>query len=204
MFRKIHNRISPASLLAMVALFVSLGGVSYAAATITSSQIKDNTVKSKDIRNKTIAGKDVRADTLGGTQVDESKLGQVPSAASADQATTAANATSIADNSVSSSKVQDGTLTGKDVGRRAGNTSVTVGSIPANACESKILDVDPANTDLRDDAFAMTVEQTWPTGLVYAPENSDSPGLVRVNVCNVTGGAIDAGVQLFHWVAFDS
>jgi hypothetical protein len=86
MFRKLHTRISPASLLAMVALFVSLGGVSYAAATIGSGQIKDNSVRSKDVRNKTIAGKDVRTDTLGGAQIDEAALGKVPSAGLADNA----------------------------------------------------------------------------------------------------------------------
>jgi hypothetical protein len=42
-----------------MALFVSLGGVGYAAATIGSAQIKDNSVASKDIRNHTIASKDL-------------------------------------------------------------------------------------------------------------------------------------------------
>ena len=50
---------SPATALSVVALFVSLGGVSYAAATIGSSQIKNNSVASKDIKNKTISTKDI-------------------------------------------------------------------------------------------------------------------------------------------------
>ena len=39
MFRRIRKHANPASLLAIVALFVALGGVSYAAATIGSAQI---------------------------------------------------------------------------------------------------------------------------------------------------------------------
>lgn len=96
MIRKLHTRISPSSLLALVALFVALGGVSYAAATIGSAEIKDNSIKSKDVRNKTLVGKDIRTDALGGAQVNEAKLGQVPSAATADQATQAQSAQSAA------------------------------------------------------------------------------------------------------------
>jgi hypothetical protein len=45
--------------MSVVALFVSLGGVGYAATKIGSAQIKDNSIKSKDIRNRTIASKDL-------------------------------------------------------------------------------------------------------------------------------------------------
>jgi hypothetical protein len=92
MFRKLHTRISPASLLAMVALFVALGGVSYAAATIGSPQIKDNSIRSKDVRDSNLRGKDLRPDTITGIQVDESTLEKVPSAVSADNAQNAVNA----------------------------------------------------------------------------------------------------------------
>jgi hypothetical protein len=63
MFSRIKTHMNPASLLAMVALFVALGGVSYAAATIGSAQIKNNSVKSVDIKNGTIAAKDIKKST---------------------------------------------------------------------------------------------------------------------------------------------
>jgi hypothetical protein len=222
MFRRIRKHASPASLIAMVALFVALGGVSYAAATIDGKDIKNKTVAGKKLKNKTVTGGKVKSDSLTGTQVNESTLGKVPSAASADQAAsaasattattatnaanadTAANATAIANNTVSSVKVQDGSLTGRDVGRRAGNGGIAIGSVAANACETFADQVDPAGADMRNDAFAITFEEDWPTGLVFSSENSDSVGYVRINVCNVTNAAIDAGSQAFHWVAFDS
>src|SRR3954453_13300831 len=69
---------SPAMVVALVALFAAVGGVSYAAAKIGSAQIKNNSVRSKDIHNHTIAGIDVKKNSLGGSSIRESKLGTVP------------------------------------------------------------------------------------------------------------------------------
>ena len=85
-----------------LALFVALGGTSYAVATgsIDSREIKNNSVSSKDlrnnsvrggdVRNRTITGRDVRAGAIGGAQVNEATLAKVPSAAAADRAGDAA------------------------------------------------------------------------------------------------------------------
>jgi collagen triple helix repeat protein len=47
-----------------LALFISLGGASYAATQIGSAQIRDNSVQSRDIRNGTILSRDINAGTL--------------------------------------------------------------------------------------------------------------------------------------------
>ncbi len=98
MLRRLSHRPSPAMGVALLALFLSLGGVSYGVATgsINSREIKNNTVVSKDLRNNdvrgkdlrnsTVAGRDVANNTLKGADIDESSLGQVPSAASATNA----------------------------------------------------------------------------------------------------------------------
>lgn len=98
----ISRRLSPATVISCAALFVSLGGVGYAAATIGSGQIKNNAVQSKDIKNNNITGKDIKTGSVGGsdvknngltgTDVNESSLGKVPNAANADNATNAASA----------------------------------------------------------------------------------------------------------------
>src|SRR5215213_8668612 len=53
------GRPSPATVMSAIALFVSLGGVGYAAATIGSAQIVNNSVSSRDIKNRTIRSKDI-------------------------------------------------------------------------------------------------------------------------------------------------
>ena len=65
------RRPSPAMIVALLALFVSLSGVSYGVATgfIDSREIKNNEVRSIDIRNNQIRSKDIRnnvPDTDGG------------------------------------------------------------------------------------------------------------------------------------------
>ena len=77
---------SPAMTVALLALFVSLGGVGYAAATIGTRQIRNNSIRTQDIRNSTIRGKDVRRNTLTGSDILESSLGKVPRAGQADVA----------------------------------------------------------------------------------------------------------------------
>jgi len=85
---------SPALVIACVALFVSLGGVSYAVATIDSGDIVNNAVRSGDVRNGTLRGKDAKPDSLGpkavkeqaldSSKLDSSKIGAVPAAGVAD------------------------------------------------------------------------------------------------------------------------
>jgi hypothetical protein len=107
----LRRRPSPALVISMVALFVSLSGVSYGVATgfIDSREIKNNEVRSIDIRNNqvrtrdlrnnevrgidirnsTVQGRDIALNTVTGEDVKEDTLQKVPSALLADSATTA-------------------------------------------------------------------------------------------------------------------
>jgi hypothetical protein len=58
-----------------VAVFVALGGTSYAALQLTGA----------DIRDGSLTGRDLRRDTLGGTRIKESRLAVVPRARNADR-----------------------------------------------------------------------------------------------------------------------
>jgi hypothetical protein len=69
-----RRRPSPAMVVALVALFVSLAGISYGAATIGSSQIKNNSVRSSDIRNNSVQSKDIRNSTIRGKDVRNNSL----------------------------------------------------------------------------------------------------------------------------------
>jgi hypothetical protein len=112
----LRRRPSPALVIAMIALFVSLSGVAYGVATgsIDSREIKNNDVRSRDLRNNdirtkdlrnnevrgldlrnsTVQGRDVALNTLTGDDINESQLGKVPSATTADTAVAATAATS--------------------------------------------------------------------------------------------------------------
>lgn len=96
MHRKSKFRISPASLLALVALFAALGGTSYAAIQINGKDLKNKSVPGKKLKNKTIAGAKVKGNTLTGKQINEAKLATVPSATNATNAVNATNAANVA------------------------------------------------------------------------------------------------------------
>jgi hypothetical protein len=77
---------------ALLALFVALGGSSYAALSVNSRQIVNNSVRSKDLRNNDVRAADVRDNSLTGADINEARLGTVPRAESAATAGTAADA----------------------------------------------------------------------------------------------------------------
>ncbi len=71
----LRKRLTYANVMSTLAVFIALGGSSYAALTISGSAIK----------NRSIPGKKLRHNTLTGLQIKESRLGRVPRARDADQ-----------------------------------------------------------------------------------------------------------------------
>ena len=67
MLTKIRSHASFSNVVALTALFVALGGTSYAATRIGSKQIKNNSVRSVDIKNRTIKSKDIAKGVIGAT-----------------------------------------------------------------------------------------------------------------------------------------
>jgi hypothetical protein len=92
--------------LALLALFIALGGTAYAATlprnsvgprqlkknAVTSKKIKRNAVTTSKIKNGQVTPSDVRDDSLTGLEIVETSLGRVPTAASATNAETAQSA----------------------------------------------------------------------------------------------------------------
>ena len=75
MLDRIRERLTYANVMSTLAVFIALGGSSYAAAKISGSEIK----------NRSISGSKLKHNTLTGTQIKESKLARVPRARDADR-----------------------------------------------------------------------------------------------------------------------
>jgi hypothetical protein len=80
---------SPSMVVACAALFVSLGGVSYAVATIDSADIVNGSIRNRDFKDGTLRGQEAKPDGFGANAIkeqslDATKLKQVPSAVVAD------------------------------------------------------------------------------------------------------------------------
>jgi hypothetical protein len=68
---------------AYLALFVALGGSSYAAVRVDSGSVVNNSIRGIDVRNRTLTERDLRRNTLTGRSINESRLGPVPNALNA-------------------------------------------------------------------------------------------------------------------------
>jgi hypothetical protein len=92
--RTTRRRPSPALLVSAIALFVALGGTSYAALHITGAEVANGSLTGKDIENRSLKGsKELAKNSVGGSAVKESSLGKIESAARADIAGHADSAT---------------------------------------------------------------------------------------------------------------
>jgi hypothetical protein len=67
---RIRSKLTYANVMATMAMFVALGGSSYAAIMITG----------KNVKNGSLTGKDIKRNSIGGKAVKESRLGTVPNA----------------------------------------------------------------------------------------------------------------------------
>jgi hypothetical protein len=96
------SRPSPSMVISLIALFVSLGGVSYGVATgsIDGREIKNGSLTGRDVRNGSLDGdRELDRGSVGGSSIDESSLrtvGRAKRAESADRARRAGSADSSA------------------------------------------------------------------------------------------------------------
>jgi hypothetical protein len=72
---RLRRKLSFANVMATLAVFIALGGTSYAALELTG----------RDIRNGSLTARDLRQESLGGGRIKESRLGIVPRARDADR-----------------------------------------------------------------------------------------------------------------------
>ena len=125
--------MKPSRAISVVAIFVALSGTGYAAATVGSAQIKNNSVRGKDVRNSNLTGKDVKRYSLTGSDIAESRLGKVRRAVRADSAGTASAAGGLG-GAASAGLLSTGKATTSGVVKLS-----RVGTSPANSPERVLL-----------------------------------------------------------------
>jgi hypothetical protein len=123
---------------ALLALFVALGGTGYAVTKINGKVLKDRSVPAKKLKK----------DQLTGTEINESKLGKVPVAAQADHAAAADTATNAA-NANAAATATEATHAAKADTATDANRLGGVPSLVVNAANSaSVASCDPDINDL--------------------------------------------------------
>jgi hypothetical protein len=83
--RTLRERLTYANVMSTLAVFIALGGSSYAVLRIDSRDIANNSIRSVDVRDRSLAQRDVKRNTLTGRSIKESRLARVPRARNADR-----------------------------------------------------------------------------------------------------------------------
>jgi hypothetical protein len=216
-------------LVALLALFVALGGPAQARHLIDGKDIRSGTVASKQIKDRSITTRDIAPDTVRRLReiADDSitarqlGAGAVGGAAIADGAVTAADvadgavgAGKLADNAITGAKIADGTLTTADIARFGGAFRILaedLGTIKAHECwsrEPRGLAPELAGADISQDALLVVPRGTF-NGQVFSfnyrtnAGDSGAPGRFVLTLCNRTD--VDAAPPsiAFSYVVFD-
>lgn len=194
---------------ALLALFVALGGPAQAARLINGKLLKRGSVTGKAIKNRSVGMRDLSRASIRKLQstaagsVTEAKLangavtpgklapGAVGSAAIAPGGVGSGN---IAGGAVGSPQVADGSLDARDIARYWGRFSVDIPPIAAGQCWSRepVLDV-LKGANINGDTIDVTPESSWPRikvdptdeyALSLTVYNSAAPDRFVLSVCN--------------------
>lgn len=83
MTAKIRRRLTFSNVVAVIAVFIALGGSAYAAHKISGKAIKKNSEPGSRLKNNSVSGDKLQNNTISGAKINLGSLGAVPSATTA-------------------------------------------------------------------------------------------------------------------------
>jgi hypothetical protein len=195
-----RRRPSAALIIALLALFVALGGPAGAAGVLNGKLLRKGSVSGKAIKDSSVTTRDIsrrsvralQATPKGSITGAQLAPGAVGSGAIARGGVLAAN---LATSSVGSLQVANGSLTTADLARWSGRFSVDIPPIPAGQCWSRepvLAALDGARANIQGDVVEVTPDARWPRikdsagdhALSLTVYTSSTPSRFVLSVCN--------------------
>jgi hypothetical protein len=155
---------SPAMIVALVALFVALGGAAYAGVTLSNNSVRSGTIVNGQVKTVDLANSAVANAKLKNNSVNSAKI-KNNTVASGD----------IQDGTITGADVADNSLTGADLGNASVPTSKLTGALPATVFPTQL----PSGLTLRGTfagrAFAGAAGQNMQIPITFQFPLSSAP-----------------------------
>jgi hypothetical protein len=211
------RRPSGALVVALIALFVALGGPAEAKRLFTGKDVKNRSLQTKDLTRKAV--RELRRTPNGSVRERALAAGAVTTVKLAESAVTpskiapssigaaqlglgaigprelragAAGAAQLADGAVSGAKVADGTLGAADIARFTGRFRITVPAVVRGTCWSgEPVGVIPNGVNISNDLVLVTPGEDWPEKqLAFTVRNSANASRFVLAGCNRTNADV--------------
>jgi hypothetical protein len=198
-FQRFRKRLSFANVTSMIALFVALGGTSYAAATLPR-----NSVGKGQIRANAVGKSEAAPNSVGKSEVSTSSIGR------SEIATNGVAASEIKANAIDSDEIADGGLQAADLSdaakaaingvkfhsavAAAGTQSAGNAKGVTHTASSGIYTVD-LGADVSACQYAATITDSTP-GFASATPDATNKNILTVNTFSTAGAASDRAFNL--------
>jgi hypothetical protein len=201
------KRPSFATVVALLALFVALGGPAEAQrllrkGNVTSVFVKDRSLKLKDLSRKTVR----QLQATPNNSITEAKLAN-GSVTAGKLAPGAVGSGAIADGSVVGADLAPGSLSAAQIGRFWGRFRIEIPDVPAGMCwsgEPTGLTPELAGADISQDVVLVTPDARWPEDrLAFTVRNSGNPTRFVLAGCNRTATPVTHFEVGFRYVVID-
>jgi len=159
--RQLRKRLTYANVMATIALFVALGGASYAAI-----KLPKNSVGSKQIKKNSITAAKIKNGAVTGAKIQAGSLGTVPNATSA---ATAARATSAANADA---------LGGLAPGAFAASSQIATGGVRITGPAQQILSIPGLTVSTKQNSFDEVRLKAAP-GTDWALNSTSTPAFLQ-------------------------
>ena len=228
----LKRRPSAALVIALLALFVAVGGPAEAARLIGSKQVKNRSLRTEDLSRKAVKTlqrtpqRSVGERQLADAGVTTPKLGDgavtavkiAPATVGGSQLAAGAvgsrelraggvGGPQLADGAVNGAKVADGSLDARDVARFSGRFRVTVPAVASQDCwsgEPVGLAAEQAVADISGDLVLVTPDSAWPERqLSFTVRGSANRSRFVLAGCNATKTATTEVEVGFRYVVID-
>ncbi len=211
------RRPSFATAIALLALFIALGGPAEAQrllgkGDVTSREVKDGSLRTRDLARGTVReltgtrNNSITEAKLANGSVTPGKLapGSVGTTALADNSVTP---TDLMNNSITGGQIADGALQAPDIARFYGRFRIQVPQVVSGTCwsgEPAGLAPELAGANISQDLVLVTPDASWPEDrLGFTVRNSSNTSRFVLAGCNRTMGPQPAFEVGFRYVVID-